>query len=180
MCRCKSCFSRSGERHITTRAISCARAEHRVSIEHQRTLPKHASEREQRRVSMQKLTQLQRRASHPHEGDQHTSSLSCLQVARSALALRRRPCRWHNNACSCSVLREAVCASLTWICDVEQLYTDAALMLDASPRVAAAEGSGLIDLHLHCIYNHMQTGLGRRLHQPCCSCPCVHHVDLTH
>ena len=60
-------------------------------------------------------------------------------------------------------------ASLTWICDVEQLYTDAALMLDASTRVAAAEGSGLIDLHLHCIYNHMQTGLGRRLHQPCCS-----------
>jgi hypothetical protein len=70
VCRCKSCFSRSGERHITTRAISCARAEHRVSIEHQRTLPKHASEREQRRVSVQKLTQPQWRASHPHEGDQ--------------------------------------------------------------------------------------------------------------
>ena len=49
--------------------------------------------------------------------------------------------------CSCSVLREAVCASLTWICDVEQIYTDAALMLDASPRVVAAAGSGLIDLH---------------------------------
>ena len=39
-------------------------------------------------------------------------------------------------------------ASLTWICDVEQLYTDAALMLDASPRVVAAAGSGLIDLHV--------------------------------
>ena len=37
-------------------------------------------------------------------------------------------------------------ASLTWICDVEQLYTDAALMLDASPRVVAAAGSGLIDM----------------------------------
>ena len=32
----------------------------------------------------------------------------------------------------------------------EQLYTDAALVLDASTRVAAATGSGLIDLHLHC------------------------------
>ena len=32
--------------------------------------------------------------------------------------------------------------------DVQQLYTDAALVLDASTRVAAAAGSGLIDLHL--------------------------------
>ena len=30
---------------------------------------------------------------------------------------------------------------------VEQLYTDAALVLDASTRVAAASGSGAIDLH---------------------------------
>jgi hypothetical protein len=39
----------------------------------------------------------------------------------------------------------------------EQLYTDAALVLDASTRVAAATGSGLIDLHLHCVVDHMQT-----------------------
>ena len=31
---------------------------------------------------------------------------------------------------------------------MEQLYTDAALMLDASPRVVAAAGSRLIDLHV--------------------------------
>ena len=50
--------------------------------------------------------------------------------------------------------------------DVQQLYTGEALVLDASTRVAAAAGSGLIDLHLHCIYKHVQTGLGCRLHQP--------------
>ena len=50
-------------------------------------------------------------------------------------------------------------ASLTWICDVEQLYTDAAHMLDASPRVVAAEGSGLIDLHLHCVVDHAWVAL---------------------
>jgi len=43
---------------------------------------------------------------------------------------------------------------ITWICDAEQLYTDAALVLDASTRVAAAAGSGLIDLHLHCVVDH--------------------------
>ena len=52
-------------------------------------------------------------------------------------------------------MREAVCASLTWICDVEQLYTDAALVLDASPRVVAAAGSGLIDLHVPRVVDHM-------------------------
>ncbi|KOO29120.1 hypothetical protein Ctob_012476 [Chrysochromulina tobinii] len=36
----------------------------------------------------------------------------------------------------------------------EQLYTDAALVLDASTRVAAATGGGLIDLHLHCVVDH--------------------------
>ena len=55
-------------------------------------------------------------------------------------------------------------ASLTWTCDVEQLYTDAALMLDASPRVEAAEGSGLIDLHLHCVVDHAGW------HNNACSC----------
>ena len=39
---------------------------------------------------------------------------------------------------------EADLASLAWICHAEQLYTDAALVLDASTRVAAAEGSCLI------------------------------------
>ena len=47
-------------------------------------------------------------------------------------------------------------ASLTRICDVEQLYTDAALMLDASPRVVAAAGSGLIDLHLRRRVDHAE------------------------
>ena len=56
--------------------------------------------------------------------------------------------------CSCSVLREAVCASLTWICDVEQLYTEAALVLDASTRVVAAAGSGLIDLQVPRVVDH--------------------------
>ena len=46
---------------------------------------------------------------------------------------------------------EADLASLAWICHAEQLYTDAALVLDASTRVAAAEGSCLIDLHMHCV-----------------------------
>ena len=46
---------------------------------------------------------------------------------------------------------EADLASLGWICVAEQLYTDAALVLDASTRVAAAEGSCLIDLHMHCV-----------------------------
>ena len=54
--------------------------------------------------------------------------------------------RAHARSCG-----KAICASLTWICDVEQLYIDAALMLDASTRVAAAAGSCLIDLHMHCV-----------------------------
>ena len=38
-------------------------------------------------------------------------------------------------------------ARLTSVCDAEQLYTDAALVLDASTCVAAVSGSGAIDLH---------------------------------
>ena len=53
---------------------------------------------------------------------------------------------------------KADCASLTWICDVEQLYTDAALMLDASPRVVAAAGSRLIDLHVPLASSTMADG----------------------
>ena len=40
----------------------------------------------------------------------------------------------------------------TWIYNhAEQLYTVAALVLDASTCVAAAAGSSLIDLHLNCV-----------------------------
>ena len=42
-------------------------------------------------------------------------------------------------------------ACLTSVCDAEQLYTDAAFMLDASTRVTTAAGSCLIDVHLHCV-----------------------------
>ena len=73
-------------------------------------------------------------------------------------------------------------ASLTRICDVEQLYTDAALMLDASPRVVAAAGSGLIDLHAPRVVDH------GRWRNNACSCldtlvlregrPCEPYVDL--
>ena len=53
---------------------------------------------------------------------------------RSALAMRLQPCRWvagahqprAQHARSCE---EAVLASLTWICDAEQLYTDTTLVL---------------------------------------------------
>ena len=38
-------------------------------------------------------------------------------------------------------------ARLTSVCGAEQLYTDAALVLDASTRVAAVSGSGANDLH---------------------------------
>ena len=48
-----------------TRAISCTRAEHRVSIEHHSVRRPSMRASEQRRVSMLKLTQPQRRASHP-------------------------------------------------------------------------------------------------------------------
>ena len=50
--------------------------------------------------------------------------------------------------------KEADLASLGWICVAEQLYTDAALVLDASTRVAAAAGSGLIDLHFAFVVDH--------------------------
>ena len=55
--------------------------------------------------------------------------------------------RWRNNrarVCRVWSCDEVDHASLPWICDADRLYTDAALMLDASPRVVAAAGSGLI------------------------------------
>ena len=80
----------------------------------------------------------------------------------------RPPQRAHVRCCE-----EADLASLGWICVAEQLYTDAALVLDASTRVAAAAGSGLIDLHLHCVVDHadgsqaastvLMLGLARKL-----------------
>ena len=60
----------------------------------------------------------------------------------------------HIDEAACSHARcceEADLASLTWISYAEQLYTDAAFMLDASTRVTAAAGSCLIDVHLHCV-----------------------------
>ena len=38
----------------------------------------------------------------------------------------------------------------------EQLYTDAALVLDASTHVAAAATSGLVDLHFAYVVDHAQ------------------------
>ena len=70
----------------------------------------------------------------------------------------------NSHAWSCE---EADLASLGWICVAEQLYTDAALVLDASTRVAAAAGSGLIDLHLHCVVDHAD-GRIDRAHARCC------------
>ena len=55
---------------------------------------------------------------------------------------------------SCNLARsceEADLASLGRTCDADQLYTDAALVRDTSTSVAAVAGSGLIDLHLHCV-----------------------------
>jgi len=48
---------------------------------------------------------------------------------------------------------------------VEQLYTDAALVLDASTRVAAASGSGAIDLHF--MHKHTQSAFPLFLRGPC-------------
>ena len=65
------------------------------------------------------------------------------------------------------------------ICHTEQLYTDAALVLDASTRVAAVARSGQIHLHLHCVVDHSdETGcINRALDLVCIY---VHHVDLSH
>ena len=50
--------------------------------------------------------------------------------------------------------KEADLACLGWIKRVEQLYTDAALVLDASTRAAAAARSGLIDLRFAFVIDH--------------------------
>jgi hypothetical protein len=79
----------------------------------------------------------------------------------------RRPHQPRAHARSCD---EAVLASLTWICDAEQLYTDAALVLDTSTRIAAAARSGLIDLHfaLRCRPCGRVSGRPQRAHVRCC------------
>ena len=67
-------------------------------------------------------------------------------------------------------------ASLTWISYAEQLYTDAAFMLDASTRVTAAAGSCLIDVHLNCVVDGaLESKVWR---QPCSCFWSCEEVDL--
>ena len=54
------------------------------------------------------------------------------------------------------------------LCVAEQLYTDAALVLDAPTRVAAAARSGLIDLLFAFVVDHAQMGLRPPQHLACC------------
>ena len=79
----------------------------------------------------------------------------------------RRP-RWRRRLCDC--------ASLTWICecDVEQLYTDAALMLDASTRVVAAAGSGRASSTWH-LHVSLASSTMQMAQQPCSYADLAHH-----
>jgi hypothetical protein len=62
----------------------------------------------------------------------------------------------------------------------EQLYTDAALVLDASTRVPAAARSGLIDLHVAFASSTMQMGrINVLMLVMRGSSPCEPRVDLT-
>ena len=84
---------------------------------------------------------------------------------RSALALCRRPCRWSHRPCTFArCCEEADLASLGWICVAEQRCTDAALVLDASTRVAAASESGLIDLQFAFVVDHADGSQAAYLH----------------
>ena len=74
----------------------------------------------------------------------------------------RPPQRAHVRCCE-----EADLASLGWIKYAEKRCTDAALVLDASTRVAAAARSCLIDLHLHCVVD-LAEGRINRAHARCC------------
>ena len=78
--------------------------------------------------------------------------------------MRRRRCRWvASTVLTCArCCKEADLASLGWIKYAKKRCTDAAFVLEASTRVAAAAGSGLIDLHLHCVVD-----LADGSHQPC-------------
>ena len=74
----------------------------------------------------------------------------------------RPPQRAHVRCCE-----EADLARLGWIKYAEKRCTDAALVLDASTRVAEAAGSCLIDLHLHCVVD-LADGRIHRAHARCC------------
>ena len=79
--------------------------------------------------------------------------------------IRRRPCRCGSqtaSTCSRSVCcKEADLASLGWICVAEQLYTDGALVLDASTRVAEPPQEAASSICTFCIRRrpHAQMGL---------------------
>mgnify|MGYP007011293943 CR=1 FL=1 len=79
---------------------------------------------------------------------------------RKGRAARKGPRKLRNGTFPLSsrtshALRENVdLACLTSVCDAEQLYTDAVFVLDASPREAAASGSGAIVINLHFMHNH--------------------------
>ena len=90
-----------------TRAISCTRAEHRVSIEHHSVRRPSMRASEQRRVSMLKLTQPQRRASHPHK------AISCARAEhRVSIEHQRTPPKHASEqASSTSVRRPSMRAS---------------------------------------------------------------------
>ena len=79
---------------------------------------------------------------------QEAASSICTCIASSTVHLSPRVGDNHAQTWSGE---EVDFASLTWISYAEQLQTDAAFMLDASTRVAAAAGSGLVDVHLHCV-----------------------------
>ena len=77
---------------------------------------------------------------HLRVSQQPQEAASSMCTLHSSSTMQAAINRAHARCCD-----EAVLASLAWICDAEQLYIDAALVLDASTRVAAAAGSCLID-----------------------------------
>ena len=92
----------------------------------------------------------------------------------------RPPQRAHARCCE-----EADLASLGWICVAEQRCTDAALVLDASTRVAAAARNGLIDLRFAFVVDHADVSQAttQRAHVESCEeadlvATCEPRVDL--
>ena len=119
-----------------TRAISCARAEHRVSIEHHSVRRPSMRASEQRRVSMLKLTQPQRRASQPHEGDQ-------LRKSRASSAILRRPSMRARASASVTPTegRSAGCLSLQGRSAAHELGIERQPAILSSSRLALQNGS---------------------------------------
>ena len=80
-----------------------------------------------------------------------------------------------------SLCEKADLASLTWICDVEQLHTDTALVLDVSTRVVAAS----VDLLLRCVDDHAHRWVAEVATSVLtssilrCSLPCDNLASLT-